>query len=400
MRVIIIGNGISGIIFSKTLRELDKKVEIDVFAKEKYHYYPRPNLIEFLAGRIPYERIFAFSEDWYKEQNINIHLNKPVKTILPDSKEIEQQNDKRGKYDKLLVASGCYSFVPPFKGVDKEGVFTLRTIDDAFKILEYLEGHQKVVIIGGGVLGLEIARALKSRGAEVEIVEFFDRLLPRQLDSQGASILKDQIEKMGIKAHLGVATEEVLGQKEMKGLRFKGGKELEADMSIIASGVRSYINIAKESGLETDRGLVVNDYLQTTNPAVYGAGDVIQHKGRMYGIISAAFNQAQTAAYNIFGQEKKYKGTIPSNTLKVVGLSVASIGLVNPEESNYEEFRKENREEGIYKKIVVQDGTIVGSIWMGTKEGVNEISRLISQKTNIKKWKESILKDNFDFSVL
>jgi len=400
MRVIIIGNGISGVIFSKTLRELDKKVEIDVFAKEKYHYYPRPNLIEFLAGRIPYERIFAFSEDWYKEQNINIYFNKPVKTILPDSQEIAQQNDKREKYDKLLVASGCFSFVPPFKGGDKEGVFTLRTIDDAFKILEYLEGHQKVVIIGGGVLGLEIARALKSRGAAVEVVEFFDRLLPRQLDSQGASILKDQIEKMGIKVHLGVATEEVLGQKEMIGLRFKGGKELEADMSIVAAGVRSYINIAKESGLETDRGLVVNDYLQTTNPAVYGAGDVIQHKGRMYGIISAAFNQAQTAAYNIFGQEKKYEGTIPSNTLKVVGLSVASIGLVNPEEGNYEEFRKENREEGIYKKIVVQDGTIVGSIWMGTKEGVNEISRLISQKTNIKKWKESILKDNFDFSVL
>ena len=114
MRVIIIGNGISGIIFSKTLRELDKKVEIDVFTKEKYHYYPRPNLIEFLAGRIPYERIFAFSEDWYKEQNINIHLNKPVKTILPDSQEVEQQNDKREKYDKLLVASGCFSFVPPF----------------------------------------------------------------------------------------------------------------------------------------------------------------------------------------------------------------------------------------------------------------------------------------------
>jgi len=400
MRVIIIGNGISGIIFSKTLRELDKKVEIDVFAKEKYHYYPRPNLIEFLAGRIPYERIFAFSEDWYKEQNINIHFNKPVKTIHPDSQEIEQQNDKREKYDKLLVASGCFSFVPPFKGVDKEGVFTLRTIDDAFKILEYLEGHQKVVIIGGGVLGLEIARALKSRGAEVDIVEFFDRLLPRQLDFQGASILKNQIEKMGIKVHLGMATEEVLGQEAIKGLRFKGGGKLDADMSIVAAGVRSNMNMAKEAGLETDRGLVVNDYLQTSNTAIYGAGDVVQHKGRMYGIISASFNQAQTAAYNIFGQEKKYEGTIPSNTLKVVGLSVTSIGLVNPEEGNYEEFRKENREEGIYKKIVVQEGTIVGSIWLGTKKGVDRISQAISQRKNIEKWKNSILEDDFDFSIL
>jgi len=400
MRVVIIGNGISGIIFSKTLRELNKNVEIDVFAKEKYHYYPRPNLIEFLAGRIPYERIFAFSEDWYKRQNINIHLNKPVKKILPDSKEIELHNGEREKYDKLLFASGSHSFIPPFKGADKRGIFTLRTIDDAFKILKYLESHRKAVIIGGGVLGLEIARALKSKGAEVEVVEFFDYLLGRQLDFQGSSILKDQIENMDIKVRLGMATEEVLGQNEVKGLQFKGGEELEADMSIVAAGVRPNIDIAIEAGLETDRGLIVNDYLQTSDSSIYGAGDVIQHKGRMYGIIPASFDQARTAAYNILGQEKKYKGTIPSNTLKVVGLSVTSIGLVNPEEGKYEEFRKEIREEGIYKKIVVQEGMIIGAIWMGTKEGVNEINRLIFQKTNVEKWKESLLKDDFDFSGL
>lgn len=398
MRVVIIGNGISGIIFSKTLRELDKKVEIDVFAKEKYHYYPRPNLIEFLAGKIPYERIFAFSEDWYREKNINIQLNKTIKKILPDSQEIELQNGKREKYDNLLFANGSHSFIPPFKGVDKQGVFSLRTIDDAFKILEYLESHQKVAIIGGGVLGLEIARALKSRGAEVEVVEFFDYMLGRQLDFQGASILKNQIENMGIKVHLGMATEEVFGKNEVKSLRFKRGKELEADMTVIAAGVRPNINIAKEAGLETERGLVVNDYLQTSESLIYGAGDVVQHKGRMYGIIPACFDQARTAAYNIFGQKKKYEGTIPSNTLKVAGLSVTSIGLVNPEEGKYEELRKEISKEGIYKKIVVQEGAIVGAIWIGTKKGVDHISRAISQRKNIERWKDSILEDDFDFS--
>lgn len=400
MRVVIIGNGISGIIFSKTLRELDKKIQIDVFAKEKYHYYPRPNLIEFLAGKIPYERIFAFSEDWYREKNINIQLNKTIKKILPDLQEIELHNGQREKYDKLLFASGSHSFIPPFKGVDKRGVFSLRTIDDAFKILEYLESHRKVIVIGGGVLGLEIARALKSRGAEVEVVEFFDYLLGRQLDFQGASILKDQIEMVGIKVHLGMATEEVFGNNEVKGLRFKGGEELETDMTVIAAGVRPNINIAKEAGLETERGLVVNDYLQTSESLIYGAGDILQHKGRMYGIIPACFDQARTAAYNIFGQKKKYEGTIPSNTLKVVGLSVTSIGLVNPEEGKCEEFRKEIRQEGIYKKIVVQEGTIIGAIWMGTKKGIDRINRAISQRKNIEKWKDSILEDDFDFSLL
>jgi len=400
MRVVIIGNGISGIIFSKTLCELDKKIQIDVFAKEKYHYYPRPNLIEFLAGKIPYERIFAFSEDWYREKNINIQLNKTIKKILPDLQEIELHNGQREKYDKLLFASGSHSFIPPFKGVDKRGVFSLRTIDDAFKILEYLESHRKVIVIGGGVLGLEIARALKSRGAEVEVVEFFDYLLGRQLDFQGASILKDQIEMVGIKVHLGMATEEVFGKNEVKGLRFKGGEELETDMTVIAAGVRPNINIAKEAGLETERGLVVNDYLQTSESLIYGAGDILQHKGRMYGIIPACFDQARTAAYNIFGQKKKYEGTIPSNTLKVVGLSVTSIGLVNPEEGKCEEFRKEIRQEGIYKKIVVQEGTIIGAIWMGTKKGIDRINRAISQRKNIEKWKDSILEDDFDFSLL
>jgi len=400
MRVVIIGNGISGIIFSKTLRELDKKIQIDVFAKEKYHYYPRPNLIEFLAGKIPYERIFAFSEDWYIEKNINIQLNKTIKKILPDLQEIELHNGQMEKYDKLLFASGSHSFIPPFKGVDKWGVFSLRTIDDAFKILEYLESHRKVIVIGGGVLGLEIARALKSRGAEVEVVEFFDYLLGRQLDFQGASILKDQIEKMGIKVHLGMATEEVFGKNEVKGLRFKGGEELEADMTVIAAGVRPNINIAKEAGLETERGLVVNDYLQTSESLIYGAGDVVQHKDRMYGIIPACFEQARTAAYNILGQKKNYEGTIPSNTLKVAGLSVTSIGLVNPEEGKREEFRKEIRQEGIYKKIVVQEGTIIGAIWMGTKKGIDHINRAISQRKNIERWKDSILEDDFDFSLL
>ncbi len=400
MRVIIVGNGLAGIISAKTLRELDKKVEIEVFAEEKYHYYPRPNLIEFLAGTIPFERMFAFSQEWYREQNINIHLEKPVIRIFPDSQEIEVEGGKREKYESLLLANGSFSFIPPFKGTDKKGIFALRTLDDAFELLEYLKNHQRVVVIGGGLLGLETARAMKSGGARVEVVEFFDRLLPRQLDIQGASLLKAQIENMGIKVHLGLATEEVLGQDEVSGLRFKGEKEIEADMAIVAAGVRPNIRLAKEGGLETDRGLVVDDYLQSSNPRIFGAGDVIQHRGRVYGIIPSSFNQARVVASNILGKKDKYEGTVPSNTLKVVGLDLASVGLVNPEEGTCEEFRKEKKEEGIYKKVVIQKGVVVGAIWMGTKKGVSEISRIISQKINVEKHKISLLEDDFDYSVL
>jgi nitrite reductase (NADH) large subunit len=400
MRVIIVGNGLGGTIAAKTLREIDSSVEIDVFADEKYHYYPRPNLIEFMAGNLPLEKIFAFSEEWYNQQKIKVHLQKPVKKIMPDSQEIESEDGQKEKYDALLLTTGSFPFIPPFKGVEKRGVFTLRTLTDALEILEFLKNHKKVTVIGGGLLGLEIARAVSSRRAEVDVVEFFDRLLPRQVDEQGSSILKAQIEKMGMNVHLGVATEEIFGQDEVKGLRFKGGNELEADMAIVAAGIRPDIRIAKEAGLEIDRGLVVDDYLQSSHSKIFAAGDVLQHKGKIYGIIPASFAQAQVAAANILDQNKKYEGTIPWNTLKVAGLYVTSVGLINPENDSQEEIRVEKREEGVYKKIIIDKGIIVGAVWIGTKEGIDSISRAVTQRKNVEKWRDSILEDDFDFSLL
>jgi len=231
-------------------------------------------------------------------------------------------------------------------------------------------------------------------------VEFFPRLLPRQLDTEGASVLQSQIEGMGIKVRLGVVTEEILGKEKVDGLKFKSGEELEAQTAIVAAGVRPNIRLASEAGLETDKGIIVDDYLRTSRSDIFAAGDNVQHKDRIYGIIPASFNQARTAAFNIAGQEKKYAGTIPSNTLKVVGLDLTAVGQVTPEEGIYEEFRKVIEEEGIYKKIVVKEGKLVGAIWMGTKEKVNEINRIILQKIDIEKWKGSLLDEDFDFSVL
>lgn len=400
MRVIIIGNGLAGTIAAKTLREQDRTLEIDVFADEKYHYYPRPNLIEFLAGNLPLEKIFAFPEEWYSEQNVNVHLEKSGMRIFPDSKEIEVAGGKREKYDFLVLANGSLAFVPPIKGAEKQGVFTLRTLDDAFEILDCLKDRRRVTVIGGGLLGLETARAVKSRDVDVEVVEFFDHLLPRQLDPQGGSLLKGQIEKMGINVHLGLTCEEVLGQDSVTGLRFKGGREIQTDVALVAAGVRPNLRIAQEAGLETDRGLVVDDYLQSSHPDIWAAGDITQHAGRVYGIIPASFNQARIAALNVLGQRQKYEGTIPSNTLKVLGIDLTSVGMVNPEDESFEELREENADKGTYKKIVVKNGEVCGLICIGTKKGVSEISRLISRKANVEKWKDSLLEDDFDYSVI
>ena len=400
MRAAIIGNGLAGTMAAKTLRELDPEVEVVVFAEEKYPYYPRPNLVEYISGKLPYENIFAFSEEWHVRQKIDVRLGTPVCKIHPRSREVELDADKRESYDVLLIANGASSFLPPIKGVDKRGVFALRTLDDAQAVIDYVQDHRQVAIIGGGLLGLEIARAIRSRGAEVEVVEFFDRLLPRQLDAHGASLLRSQIEGLGIRVRLGVTTEEIVGQKAVEGIRFKDGGSITADMAVIAAGVRPNLGLSQDARLATDRGLVVDDRLRTSHPHVFAAGDGIQHRGKVYGIIPASFDQARTVAYNMLGEEKKYAGTIPSSTLKVAGLYVTSLGQANPEGQGYEEIRKIKKEEGIYKKVVLQDGVLVGAIWMGTKKGVSEIARAVTAKTKVNQWINTLLDDSFDFSVL
>ena len=400
MKAVIIGNGLAGTMAAKTLRELDPEVEIVVFAEEKYSYYPRPNLIEYISGKLPYERIFAFTGDWHVRQKIDIRLGTAVRKIRSESREVELDADRRESYDVLLIANGALSFIPPIKGTDKRGVFTLRTLDDAQAVIEYLKDHHQVVIIGGGLLGLEIARAIRLRGAEVEVVEFFDRLLPRQLDAQGAALLRSQVEALGIRVRLGVTTEEVLGQNEVAGIRLKDGEVVGADMAVVAAGVRPNLSLPHDAGLATDKGLVVDDRMQTSHPQIFAAGDGVQHRGKLYGIIPASFEQARAAAYNMLGQEKLYQGTMPSTTLKVVGLYVTSLGLANPEGQGYEEIRKFSKEEGIYKKIVLQDGALVGAIWMGTKKGVSEIARAVTAKTKVNQWINTLLEDSFDFSVL
>jgi nitrite reductase (NADH) large subunit len=400
MRAVIVGNGLAGTMAAKSLREIDPSVEIEVFAEERYPYYPRPNLIEFIAGNLPYEKLFAFPKDWEERQNITIRTGEPVVRIDIGAGKVVTRDGRASDFDRLLLANGSSAFVPPIEGADKKGVFVLRTLDDALAILEYLKDHPRVAVLGGGLLGLEIARALKTRGASVTVNEFFSRLLPRQLDVRGAGILKTQIEKMGIEVRLGVSTEEITGAGEATGLKFKDGGEAGADMVVAAAGVKANLAIAKEAGIAVDRGIMVNDLLETNRPGIFAAGDVAQHRERVYGIIPASFDQARTAAFNMLSPEKRYGGTVPSNQLKVAGVFLMSVGDVNPEGEGFDVQVREAAEAGIYKKIIIRNGTLTGAVWMGTRKGAAEITRLAVSGKNIDKWKASLLEDDFDFASL
>jgi nitrite reductase (NADH) large subunit len=400
MKIVIVGNGLAGTLAAKTARELDPEAGIEIFGEEKYAYYPRPNLIEFLAGRMPYEKLFAFPENWNVRQRIDVHLGAKVAKIRPDERTVETGSGGVFPYDALLLASGARAAVPPLTGSGLKGVFVLRTLDDALAILDHLRTHAHVAVLGGGLLGLEIARAIRGRGAEVSVVEFFDRLLPRQLDPAAAGILKHQIEKTGISVRLGAVSREILGAAEVRGIRFESGDEVEADLVVIAAGVKPELALAKDAGLTVERGIVVDDRLRTSRPEIFAAGDVAEHQGRVYGIIPASFEQARAAAGNMLGMDMPYSGTVPSNTLRVAGLYVTSVGEVNPEARGHEVLVRSVPEDGLYKKIVLKEGRLVGAIWMGTKKGALEIGRFVALKKDVESRKGDLLEDTFDFAEM
>lgn len=398
LNVVIVGNGVAGVTAARIIKEKNPEARVSIYTDESHRYYPRPRLYEVLSGEAKPREVYMFSEEWYKKKGINVQLNKKALHIDTDRKELLLEDGSRVNYDKLLLANGGHSFIPPIKGAEKTGVFALRTIRDALSIKEFTKKTEKVIVIGGGLLGLEFASSLKKLGQQVTVVEMFPRLLPRQLDPDGATILKNRIASRGIDIVLGVKTVEILGRETVSGILLDSGEELSGDLVLISAGMRSNTGLALEAGIKVNRGVVVDGYLRTSADDVYAVGDVAEFEGIVYGIIPAALEQASIAAANMLGEEHNvYTGTIPSNILKIVDVELTSMGLVNPEEPKYEEVKKADKKKGVYKKLVLDKGKIVGAILLGDKKGVTSIKRLMTHETDITKYKNSILKDNFDY---
>ena len=397
MNAVIVGSGLAGTIAAKTLRELRPDIGIEVLGEERHPYYPRPNLIEYVAGRLARERIFAFPESWAERQAIAVRLGGAVVRIRPDQNLVETAAGDQVRYDALLLATGARAARPPIPGIERTGVFVLRTLDDADALLAHLGEHRRVAVLGGGLLGLEIAQAIRSREAEVDVIEVFDRLLPRQLDAEAAAILRAQFERSGIGVRLGETTQEILGDGAVRGLRFGSGGTLGVDAVIVAAGMTPETGLAREAGLKVGRGILVDDRMRASHPGVFAAGDAAEHAGRTYGIIPAAFEQARAAAHAMIGLDLPYGGTVPANTLKVAGLHLTSVGEVHAAGPGFESVVRAEPEAGLYKKLVLFEGRLVGAIWMGTKKGALEIGRFVALKKDVERYKKDLVEDAFDF---
>ena len=400
-RFIIIGNGIAGITTAATLADSAPDAEILVYSDEKHPYYRRPWLPDFLAGNRHLEELYAYPDAWYAKRRIQAHLNHQVAEIAPADQHVVLASGEKVRYDKLLLSCGGYSFVPPVNNSSATGAFTLRTLDDALAIRDFARNQEAAVVIGGGLLGLEAARGLRGLGLNVTVIEIFPRLLPRQLDDEGAAVLTNLIEDMGISVITGATVEAVLGEHQVDGVRFKDGKQVHAGLALFSAGIRPKLDLAKAAGLNTNRGVVADEHLQTSIPGIFVAGDVAEFKERVFGIIPAAIEQARVAAANMLDLgSAAYTATIPINTLKVMGVDLTSIGVVNPEEPGYTSYRRTDAKKGLYKKVVFRDGALAGTILLGDRKSVTPMTRLINQKAAVEHLAERMLHDDFDFKAL
>ena len=387
-KYLIIDNDVTGTTATEHIRKQDPNGSITILSDEDLPFYYRLRLNEYLSGDLAENALIAKPVTWYQQQNLALKLNTRVTSANPANRVVESLDRQTFSYDRLLLATGSRSFVPPIKGVDKSGVFALRSIQDARRIKEFTQLANNIVIIGGGLLGLEAGNALRKINKKITLVETFGRLLPRQLDEPGAQRLLGLLKEMGFQFRLAAKTREIQGNGRVNQVALESGELLPADLVLISAGVRPNMDLAAPLGLTCNKGVLVNEQLQTSRPDVYAAGDAAQFNGMVYGIWPASLEQGKIAGINMGGGQAVYQGTIMSNVLKVAGVDLASAGDIDAENRL---TSKVISNQTVYKKIVIQENRIMGCIMLGDTKGFAKITKAMAEKQDADKVLEQVL---------
>ncbi|HZW86739.1 MAG TPA: FAD-dependent oxidoreductase, partial [Gallionella sp.] len=355
-RLVVIGNGMAGI---RTLEELLKmsadEFDITVFGAEPQPNYNRILLSPVLSGEMTFQDTMLNDWSWYEQNHVTLHAGKLITKIDRKRCVVETDDGVVVPYDRLLIATGSNPIMLPIPGMNLPGVLAYRSIDDVEKMLAASKTSKRAVVIGGGLLGLEAANGLSLQGMEVSVVHLCDWPMERQLDKVSGGLLQGALEKRGLKFYLSRQTEAVLGETTVTGLRFKGGEEIPADLLIMAAGIRPNIALAKSAGIHCERGIVVNDTMQTYDPKIYSVGECVQHRGQTYGLVAPLFEQAKVAANHLaeYGR-MRYEGSSVSTKLKVTGIDLFSAGDFNAGPDD-EELLLQDAARGVYKKLVLRN---------------------------------------------
>jgi len=391
-KLILIGNGMVGV---RTLEELLKlapeKYDITVFGAEPYGNYNRIMLSPVLAGEKTIDEIVLNDEQWYVENGITLHTGKVVTKIDRRNKQVIAEDGTTACYDRLLLATGSNPFRLPVPGIDKEGVIAFRDIQDVGIMLSAAKTYKNAVVIGGGLLGLEAADGLMKQGMHVTVVHLLDSLMERQLDRPAAELLQASLEERGIRFLMEAVTDHIGGDERVRSVHFRDGNKIEADLVVMSAGIVPNTELAQRAGLHCERGLVVNDVMQTFDPAIYAVGECAQHRGRVYGLVAPLFEQGKVAANQLADLGyARYSGSITSTKLKVTGIDVMSAGEFNEQQGD-EVLSLQDPATGTYKKIVINDNRIKGTVLYGDTIDGTWYFQLMREETNIIDIRKSLL---------
>ncbi|GAA4914556.1 nitrite reductase large subunit NirB [Mucilaginibacter defluvii] len=382
--IIVIGNGMVGYKFCEKLVSKTSNFNLIVFGEEPRHAYDRVHLSEYFNGKTA-DDLYMSSHSWYEQNNITLHLGDPVNEIDRENKTVHSLKGLTLNYDYLVLATGSAPFVPDIPGIEKDGVFVYRTIEDLELIKAYASKSRSGTVIGGGLLGLEAAKALIDLGIqETHVVEFAPRLMPRQIDDAGSNMLQSKLKQLNVNIHLNKSTSVIEGEGAVSSLKFNDNTELFTDMLIISAGIRPRDELAKLSGLETGirGGITVNECMQTSDPAIYAIGECALYNGMIYGLVAPGYDMAEVAVSKILNTGKTFNGFDMSTKLKLIGVDVASFGDAFITEPDCRTVVFEDSHKGVYKRInISSDGKqLLGGILIGDASAYNMLLQTVNNK--------------------
>ncbi|MBA4116255.1 MAG: NAD(P)/FAD-dependent oxidoreductase [Rubrobacter sp.] len=379
LKIVVVGNGNAGAALVDSLLAKDSDgIEITLYGDEEVGTYDRIRLSEYMAGAVNLDDLGMRSDDWYEERNVTFRRGVHLQEVDTRKQQVKGTDEECVEYDRLIFAIGSSSAVPPIEGRDKEGVFVFRTVRDVEDMLE--ASPEKAVVIGGGLLGLEAAYGLMQHDAEVTVVDLAGHLMSQQLDPVAGRMLQREIEKMGIGVRVEAATEEITGNGKVQGVKLKSDEYLPADMVVICTGIKPNTYPAGYAGIRVNRGILVNEHMETSCPNVYAVGECTEFNGQVIGLVAPALEQVRVVVDTVLGErEVTYKGTGAATSLKVMGVDLLSAGDAYGQDEDCEAIVSSNPVEGVYRKAVIKDGKVIGTVLLGDVSVGPQLSEAVKQ---------------------
>ena len=410
-KYLIIGNSVAGVNAIEAIREVDTDGKIVVVSDEDILNYSRPLISYYLGNKISREKLSFRDENFYKENKVKVLLKTKALKLDTGKKEVDLNTGNKIKFQKLLIATGGKPIIPSIKGMDntKKGIFTFTKFSDSQRIIEYIEKNKigEAVVLGAGLIGLKSTEGLLGRGLKVTVIELADRILANTFDKDASEILEKALNKYGCNV---IKEDTIIGVKNTEGklgkVILKSGKEIPTELLIIAIGVKPNMDLIEGTSLKYDRGIIVNEFMETNIKDIYSAGDVAQgkdfltQKNSVIAIWPVASYHGKIAGYNMAGKVTKYRGLFIMNSLEIAEIPTISFGITNPSGTEYEILVKKDTEKNCYRKIVLKNNIIVGAILLGKIDRGGIISGLIKEKIDASLFKNNLLTDDFGLLIL